>query len=124
MAEPGAPADVSHLDWIGKHPAGQREEWLAHTRHPLQPVRHAIRDYRLLYRAVQCRMGMAYMPCYLADRDPKIVRVPDAPIVHQADIWVLTHKDLRLSARMRVLREVIAGEFERIRPVLDTRPRP
>ncbi len=124
LLHPENPADVSHLGWIGKNPAGQREEWLAQTHYPLQPVRHAIRDYRLLYKAVQCRMGMAFMPCYLAYRDRDVVRVPEAPIVHTADIWVLTHKDLRLSARMRVLREVIAEEFERIRPTLDTRPQP
>ena len=36
-------------------------------------------------------------------------------------MWVLTHKDLRLSARMRVLRELIADEFIKIRPTLDSR---
>jgi hypothetical protein len=37
-------------------------------------------------------------------------------------MWVLTHKDLRLSARMRVVREIIAEEFAKIRDQLDTRP--
>jgi hypothetical protein len=34
---------------------------------------------------------------------------------------VLTHKDLRLSARLRVLREVIAEEFDKVRNQLDSR---
>ena len=37
-------------------------------------------------------------------------------------MWVLTHKDLRLSARMRVLREIIAEEFASIQHQLDSRP--
>jgi hypothetical protein len=52
----------------------------------------------------------------------EIVRVPGATIVHHSDMWVLTHKDLRLSARLRVLREIIAEEFDKIRHQLDTRP--
>jgi len=67
-------------------------------------------------------MGMAYMPCFTAYGDQEIVRVPGARIVHQSDMWVLTHKDLRLSARLRVLREVIAEEFAKVRHQLDSRP--
>ncbi|MEE4144552.1 MAG: LysR family transcriptional regulator [Halieaceae bacterium] len=115
------PADVSHLSWIGKRSVFQKEEWLAQTDYPDRPVRHAIVDLTLLADAVRYRMGMAYMPCFMAFDDPEIVRVPGATIVHHSDMWVLTHKDLRLSARLRVLREVIAEEFDKIRPRLDSR---
>ena len=84
-------------------------------------MRHAIVDLNLLHDAVRYRMGMAYMPCFMAFDDPEIVRVPGATIVHHSDMWVLTHKDLRLSARLRVLREVIADEFDKIRKRLDSR---
>ena len=84
-------------------------------------MRHAIDDSGLLMEALRCRMGMAYMPCFVAYAEPEIVRVPGATIVHQSDMWVLTHKDLRLSARMRALREIIAEEFAKIRPQLDAR---
>lgn len=122
MLNPDNPEDVSHLSWIGKNPEGQREEWLAHTDYPLQPVRHAIIDLSLLCEAVRSGMGMAYMPCFSCYNDPDLVRVPGATIVHHADMWVLTHKDLRLSARMRALREIIAEEFAKIPHQLDTRP--
>jgi len=115
------PSDVSHLSWIGKRHADQKEEWLALTDFPQQPVRHAIVDLNLLTDAVRAKMGMAYMPCFMVYNDPEIVRVPGAGIVHQSDMWVLTHKDLRLSARLRVLREVIAEEFGKVRQQLDSR---
>lgn len=122
MLNPDKPEDVSHLPWIGKNPPEQKEEWLANTDYPLQPVRHAIIDVSLLIEAVRWGMGMAYMPCFSCYNDPDIVRVPGATIFHHADMWVLTHKDLRLSARMRVVREIIAEEFAKIRDQLDTRP--
>lgn len=115
------PGDASHLTWIGKNPEGQKEEWLANTDFPDNPLRHGIMDISLVLEAVRSRMGMAYMPCFSVYEDPDIVRVPGARIVHHADMWVLTHKDLRLSARMRVLREIIAEEFATIRNQLDSR---
>ena len=62
------------------------------------------------------------MPCFSCYNDPDIVRVPGATVVHHADMWVLTHKDLRLSARLRAVREIIAEEFANIRHELDSRP--
>lgn len=121
LLNPDDPADVSHLTWIGKRSVDQKEEWLAQTDYPDLPVKHGIIDIRLLADAVRYKMGMAFMPCFMAFNDPDIVRVPGATVVHQSDMWVLTHKDLRLSARLRVLREVIAEEFDKVRTQLDSR---
>lgn len=115
------PADVSHLHWVGKAPAGQKEEWLEQTDFKDNPVRHAIIDLSLVVGAVRAKMGMAYMPCLFASDHKELMRVPGATIVHHSDLWVLTHKDLRLSARLRAVREVIAEEFERLGPLLDSR---
>lgn len=122
LLNPDKPEDVSHLSWIGKNPEGQKEEWLASMDYPLQPVRHAILDIGLLVEAVRSGLGMAYMPCFSCYNDPDIVRVPGATVVHHADMWVLTHKDLRLSARLRAVREIIAEEFANIKHELDSRP--
>ena len=121
LLNPDDPADVSHLTWIGKRSIDQKEEWLAATDFPELPVRHAIIDINLLADAVRFKMGMAYMPCFAVYDDAEIVRVPGASVVHQSDMWVLTHKDLRLSARLRVLREVIATELKKVRKQLDSR---
>ncbi|MEM1112156.1 MAG: LysR family transcriptional regulator [Pseudomonadota bacterium] len=119
-----APEDLSHLTWIGKRLEDHRREWLQHTRFPDLPVRHAVEDVATLAQAVHARMGVAYMPCYaLHEMRDVVVRVPGSRIVHSLDMWVLTHRDLRLSARMRVLREIIADEFDRIRPTMDSRER-
>lgn len=123
LLNPDNPEDVSHLVWIGKSPAGQKEDWLAEVDYPDLPVRHAINDINLLVDAVRSRLGMAYMPCFAAYDKADIVRVPGSSIVHHSDMWVLTHKDLRLSARMRVLREIIAEEFDKIRHRIDSRVR-
>jgi DNA-binding transcriptional LysR family regulator len=121
LLNPDHPEDISHLNWIGKNPAGQKEEWLQQTDYENLKVRHSIINLNLVLGAVKGGMGVAFMPCFAAHDEPDIVRVPGASIVHHSDMWVLTHKDLRLSARMRVLREILAEEFVKIRGQLDTR---
>ena len=121
LLNPDDPEDVSHLNWIGRSPLDQEQKWLAGTDFPALPVRHSIDSINLQIEAVQCQMGMAQMPCFSVYHNKDIVRVPGATIIHHSDMWVLTHKDLRLSARLRVLREIIAEEFGKIRHQLDTR---
>ena len=116
------PDDVSHLVWLGRNPLGQEEKWLADTEYPTLPVRHSIDSLNLQIEALNCKMGMALMPCFAVYHQRDIVRVPGAGIIHHSDMWVLTHKDLRLSARLRVLREIIGEEFGKIKHQLDTRP--
>jgi len=122
LLNPDNPEDVSHLNWIGRTPLGQEEKWLADTDYPELPVRHSIDSLNLQVEALNCKMGMAQMPCFSVFHQKDLVRVPGASIIHHSDMWVVTHKDLRLSARLRVLREIIAEEFGKIRYQLDTRP--
>jgi DNA-binding transcriptional LysR family regulator len=122
LLNPERPDDVSHLTWIGKNPGNQVETWLQKTDFPDLPVRHAIDNINLVVDALRGKMGMAFAPCFSVYNQPDIVRVPGATVIHHSDMWVLTHKDLRLSARMRALREIIAEEFGKIRHKLDTRP--
>lgn len=121
LLNPDHPEDVSHLNWIGRSPLDQEQKWLADTDYPTLPVRHSIDAINLQVEAVECKMGMAQLPCFSVHHSKDIVRVPGATIIHHSDMWVLTHKDLRLSARLRVLREIIAEEFEKIQYQLDTR---
>lgn len=121
LLNPDRPQDVSHLTWIGKNPGDQKEEWLAKVDWPELPVRHAVVDYSLVVEAVRSKMGLAFMPCFAVHDSPDVVRVPGATIHHHSDMWVLTHKDLRLSARLRILREIIAEEFAKISHRLDSR---
>jgi DNA-binding transcriptional LysR family regulator len=120
LLNPANPEDISHLSWIGKSPLDQADTWVRDGDFPELGVRHSILNLNLLVEAVKYGMGIGYLPCFSVVGEAEIVKVPGATVVHHSDIWVLTHRDLRLSARMRVLREVIADEFIRIRHKFDT----
>ena len=124
LLNPDDPEDVSHLTWIGKSSMDQNEDWLSGCAFPDLPVRHSIINLNLLTEALRHGMGMALAPCFALYHEPDIVQVPGSVAYHHSDMWVLTHKDLRLSARLRVLRAAIAEEFGNIRHQLDSRQLP
>lgn len=58
--------------------------------------------------AVAAGLGLARMPCYEADSEPGIRRI-DAPLAPSTwGVWILSHVDLRSTARVRVCREFLA----------------
>lgn len=46
-------------------------------------------------------LGLAMLPCFIGDRDPGLVRASDRKPLRARDIWLLTHSDLRRTARIR-----------------------
>ncbi len=115
------PSDISHLNWIGKYPESERDNWVDDTDFPDLPVRHSVHTINLMAEAIKAKMGVGLIPCIAAYSDSQLVRVPGAQVVHHSDMWVLSHKDLRLTARMRIVREMIAEEFAKLAPRLDSR---
>ena len=53
--------------------------------------------------AVAEGMGVTLMPCYLGDRDKRLVRVTETIAPLTLELWLLTHPDLRHTARVKAL---------------------
>ena len=61
-----------------------------------------------LRAAARAGLGIASLPCYLADPDPALARVR-APLPEMASaLWLLTHPDLRRVARIRAFLDFAA----------------
>lgn len=48
-------------------------------------------------------IGFTFMPCYLADQDKRLVRVTEPLEPLTLELWLLTHPDLRHTARVKAL---------------------
>jgi DNA-binding transcriptional LysR family regulator len=76
--------------------------------------------------AAEAGLGLAALPCYLGETSPALVCV-HAPIeAMETDLWILTHDDLRHTARIRAFTEFTAAAFARRRALLEgesARPR-
>ena len=64
------------------------------------------------------------LPTYVGDRDPTLRRLDPPDLQHLADIWLVSHPDLRDNARFRAVRAAVRAIFSRLHPFfLGERPR-
>jgi DNA-binding transcriptional LysR family regulator len=61
--------------------------------------------------AVKAGLGFGYLFCFLADSDPKLVRLPKSPNDKAITAWVVTHPDLASTERVRVCARFLADEI-------------
>ncbi len=84
------------------------------------------RTNSLVNQAVAARsgIGMALLPCYLGDGEPGLVRalaepLPDLP----GELWIVTHADLKGTARVRAFFDVVGEGLARERDLFEGRRR-
>ena len=71
--------------------------------------------------AARAGLGLAALPCFLADPAPELIRIlPPEPAL-AGELWLLTHADLRRTARVRAFMETLARGLRRERPRLEGR---
>lgn len=78
------------------------------ARVPLEKVRLRINTVTGLRDAVSAGLGVGPLPCFEADTDPTLRRLSGPHPEIGADLWVLTHPDLRHAGRVRAFMEHLA----------------
>jgi len=61
--------------------------------------------------ATALAMGIALLPCYAGDMDERLIRVSDPISNLDMELWVLTHPDLRNSAKIRALMSFLYNDL-------------
>jgi DNA-binding transcriptional LysR family regulator len=64
-----------------------------------------------LASAVAEGMGVGMIPCYVADADRRLVRVQEPDEALTLKLWLLTHEDLRHTARVKALLAFLGDEL-------------
>jgi DNA-binding transcriptional LysR family regulator len=72
-----------------------------------------------LAEAVESGIGIGPLPCFIADVRPSLVRLTPPNPDFTAGLWLLTHPDLRQSARVRAFMDFAAGEIARQRKAIE-----
>jgi DNA-binding transcriptional LysR family regulator len=115
---------VEAAPWIGfgdgfAPPRGKR--WVDDN---IGPRRQVCRVNSVLGMAEAARAGVgaALLPCFLGDPRPELGRVGDPLPELDVDLWILTHADLRHSARVRAFMELAGAELFKMRKVLEGCP--
>ena len=67
----------------------------------------------LMQSMVKMGLGIAQMPCVFCDNDPLLNRIPVSYVEPGWGLWVLSHVDLRTTARVRIFRDLLICELEK-----------
>lgn len=72
-----------------------------------------------MMEAVKNHLGIARIPCYVADAEPTLRRIDVSLTPSKWGVWVLSHVDLRSTARVRVCREFLIDIIEQQRNLIE-----
>lgn len=84
--------------------------------------RFVYRTNSLVNQSVAARagIGLALLPCYLGDGEPGLVRALAQPIEELAgELWIVTHQDLKGTARVRAFFDVVGEGLARERELFE-----
>jgi DNA-binding transcriptional LysR family regulator len=126
FCETNAPGigDLANRSWVSLG------ETLA-TLKPARFVRQHVAPERIVYKidtvlglaeAIENGIGVGYLPCFVGDARPGLNRLAPPDPDFAADLWLLTHPDLRRSARVRVFLDFISAEIGKLRPLFEGDP--
>ncbi len=75
-------------------------------------------DVSSMAAATRNHLGLSRMPCFMGDSDAGLRRL-DVPLkLSDWGVWILSHVDLRATARVRVCREFLLETIEQQRPLI------
>jgi hypothetical protein len=68
-------------------------------------------------------LGLARLACVFGDPDRKLQRISAQTVEAGPALWVLSHVDLRTTARVRIFRDFLVDELEKQRDLIEGRRR-
>lgn len=118
---PGASIEtLANQPWIGAGPRLQDssvEQWMDNNVLKESCV-YRVDTLVSILSAIRSRMGLAVIPCYLADEDPDIIQLTDPIPELEYGLWFLMHPDLRgvtrIHALMDFLTEAVRAQKQRL----------
>ena len=114
-AEPG---EFPWVDWDIANNARVTARWMRQN----APQARVVGRYDMalaLHAAITAGTGIGFMPCAYGDANPAIQRVRPVEPGFGIDIWLLTHPDLRATARVRAFMQHATEWFESRRSRFD-----
>lgn len=98
------------LHFIGWHEPEEAitAKWLEESCYPKAQLKHRVSELVPLITLAASGLGMAYLACNLGDRHPNLIRAPFQRPLPYRSIWLLLHRDLRNTARVRLFVDFLA----------------
>jgi DNA-binding transcriptional LysR family regulator len=114
----------SSHDWIGREDAlgsTVAARWMRENV-PEERIACRLDAVSVMREAARAGMGLVVLPCYFGDGAPGLRRAQERPLADaRSALWLLTHRDLRHTARIRALMDFLASRLTAERPRIEGR---
>jgi DNA-binding transcriptional LysR family regulator len=113
--------DLYERPWValGDNLAMLKAARFVRDRVPSERIVYKVNTVLGLAEAVESGIGVGPLPCFIADVRPGLVRLTAPNPEFAAGLWLLTHPDLRQSARVRAFMDFTAAEIARQRRMIE-----
>ena len=115
------PAALADRTWValGDNLAGLKAARFVRERVLPERIVYRVNTVLGLTEAVEAGIGVGPLPCFIADPRPALRRLSPPNPDFSTGLWLLTHPDLRASARVRAFLDFTAAEIVRLRPTIE-----
>lgn len=120
LADAPDPAQTRGHRWIGLDDSLSHlraHSWLEHNAGEAAIVLKVNSLVSALH-AAKAGVGLALLPCYLGDAEAGLTRISPLQEEPATDLWLLVHHDIRAVGRVRAFTDFAAGEFGKLKPLL------
>lgn len=106
--------------WLGIECCGFHMSWTKEAR-PEKDHNFFVDDTLLTLAALKSGAGLAYLPCFMGDSEPSLTRFHPPDPKHDLGLWLVYHRDLRRTKRVRLFREHMQLEVGKLRGLFEGR---
>ena len=110
------PADLARraMDRPGRQPFGDGGSTLDRNRPcPTREIAARADSFVTMAALAEAGLGLAALPCYLGDRSATLMRMSQPIEAMRTSLWLLTHEQLRRTARIRTFMEFVGAALRR-----------
>lgn len=101
--------DIPCITWVGD--GHTRPPWIEKNFSNTQRI-YRTTSFPVMLAMAHEGIGIAWLACLLGDPDPELHRIPVRQVEPSIALWVLSHVDLRTTARVRIFRDFLVEELE------------
>ncbi len=106
--------------WLGVECCGVHVAWTRDAC-PEQNHNFYVDDTLLSLAALKAGAGLAYLPCFMGDSEPSLRRLRAPEPAHDLGLWLVYHRDLRRTKRVRLFREFMQRDIADLRALFEGR---
>lgn len=110
------PASVGGIGWSSE--SRSAPEWMQ-ADFPDMQIRYRANSLNVAFNLARQGLGFALLPCGLGDASAKLRRVPSSYQPSTIGFWLLSHIDLRTTARIRIFRDFMLEAMQPYVPLIE-----